>query len=242
LALAKKLDNELYNYRMLNTLGWLYSELGDLERALDLNQRSAEGARQRGDPEVIANAELNLADIFLSKGDLHLAQECLDGVYRLAHDPATSNWAKWRYSTRLFASLGELWLTRGAFAKAGECAAQCLDIAIRTNSRKYIVKGWRLQGEIASAHRQWDEAERWLGQASPLAHTIGNPSQLWKTHAALGRLHTARHQPDKARQAYQAARNVLEHMKGHVQHPELRSSLECSALFQEVYEFSSSDG
>ena len=80
---------------------------GDLDLPSDFNRRGAEGARQRGDPETIANAELNLADAFLAQGDLALAQEFLDGVSRLVHDPATSDWMKWRYSTHLFASLGD---------------------------------------------------------------------------------------------------------------------------------------
>ena len=113
--------------------------------------------------------------------------------------------------------------------------------ATRINAPKYVVKGLRLQGDIAIARRQWDEAQRWLGQTLPLAQTIGNPTQLWKTHLALGRLHTAAHQPDKARQAYQAARNVIEHMKAPVQHPELLASLEHSILFQEVYDLSMSN-
>ena len=44
-------------------------------------------------------------------------------------------------------------------SKAREFADQCLDLATRTNSRKYLVKGYRLMGEIALARRQWDEAE-----------------------------------------------------------------------------------
>jgi tetratricopeptide (TPR) repeat protein len=67
--------------RTLNSLGWLYSELGNLERAIDLNRQGAEEAWKRGnDPEMIANAELNLADVFLVQGDLALAQEFLDKV------------------------------------------------------------------------------------------------------------------------------------------------------------------
>ena len=75
LALSGKVGNEVWHHRLLNSLGWLYIELGDLDRALDLNQQSAEGARKRGDPEMIANAELNLGDVFLAKGDLVMAQE-----------------------------------------------------------------------------------------------------------------------------------------------------------------------
>jgi tetratricopeptide (TPR) repeat protein len=126
---------------MLNGLGWLYSECGNLDRALDLNRQGAEMARKLGYPEPIANAELNLADCFLAQGDLVLAREFLDGVDRLTHDPATSDWMKWRYSMHLFASLGDLWLARGDPARAQEFTDRCLDIATRTNSRKYMVKG-----------------------------------------------------------------------------------------------------
>jgi hypothetical protein len=48
-------------------------ECGDQGRAIELNRRAAEGGRVRGDHESIANAELNLGDIFLSQGDLVLA-------------------------------------------------------------------------------------------------------------------------------------------------------------------------
>ena len=241
LILSEKVGDEICRHRLLNSLGWLAIECGDLERAIDLNRQGAEGARKRGDPETIANAELNLGDIFLAQGDLTLAQEFLDGVSRLVHDPTTSDWMKWRYSMHLFASLGDFWLARGDPAKAQEFAAQCLDIATRTTSRKYVVKGWRLLGEIALARRQWDEAAGWLQQALTLAQTIGNPTQLWKTHLALGRLHAAARQPEQARQAYQAARAVIERVKAQVQNPGLRASLESSPLLQQVYDASASD-
>lgn len=236
LALSAKVGNEVYHHRFLNSLGWVYIELGDLDRALGLNRQSAEGARKRGDHEVIANAELNLGDIFLAKGDLALAQESLDGVYRLVNDPATSDWQKWRYSTHLFASLGELWLAKGDAAKAQEYANQCLELARRTNSRKYLVKGWRLQGEIALTRRQWDEAEGALRQALNIAQAIGNPTQLWKTHLALGQLQAEAKGRELAQQSFQAAREVIDQVKGRLQNPVLRASLEHSPSIQYVYD------
>ncbi|HEX9786973.1 MAG TPA: hypothetical protein VGB09_03060, partial [Candidatus Binatia bacterium] len=110
LVLSEKVGDEVQRHRMLNCLGWLYMECGDLDRSVDLNRQGAEGARKRGDPETIANPEINLGDIFLAKGDLTLASEFLDGIHRLVKNPATSDWMRWRYSTHLFASLGELWL------------------------------------------------------------------------------------------------------------------------------------
>jgi tetratricopeptide (TPR) repeat protein len=240
LVLAEKVSNEIRYLRLLNSLGWLYNECGALDRALELNRRGAERARQRGDPETIANAELNLGDLFLIQGDFLLAQEFFDGVYHLAHNPATSDWMKWRYSTHLFASLGELWLARGDVTKAQEFADRCLDIATRTNSRKYVVRGQRLRGEIALARRQWDDAEGWLRQALLLARTVGNPPQLWKTYLAMGRLHTETKRPELARASYQGARDVIYRIKVTLQNLDLLRSLEQSPLTQQIYALSES--
>lgn len=181
-------------------------------------------------------AELNLADIFLAKGDLALAQEFLDGIYQLVEAPTTSEWMKWRYSTHLFMSLGELWLSRGKPSKAREVINQGLEIAVRTNSRKYVVRGQRLRGQIALKYHEHDEAERWLQQALPLAQTVGNPTQLWMTHLAWGQLHSGLGHRDRAQQAYQAARAVLDQIKTNVHNPNLRANLGLSPLMQRVYE------
>jgi class 3 adenylate cyclase/tetratricopeptide (TPR) repeat protein len=238
LAFSEKVSSEYWHLKILNSFGWLFMEVGHLDPAIDPNQRSAQGAKKRGDAEMVANAELNLADIFISKSDLSVAQEFLDGVYRLAQHPATSDWMKWRYSTHLFASLGELWLARGELNRAEAFADQCLEIATRTNSRKYMVKGWRLKGQIAYARRQWDAAEGWLQQALPLAQTVGNPTQIWQTYRALGEFHTEAKRPEQARQAYQAARDVIDRIKANVLTPALGGGLQQSPVVQQVYDLS----
>jgi tetratricopeptide (TPR) repeat protein len=234
LMLSEKVGNALYHYRLLNCLGRLYLELGDLERAAHFNRKSAEGARQRRDPETLANAELNLGDCLLAQGDLAGAQELLEGIYRLSHDPSTSEWMKWRYSIHLFASLGELWLARGDAAKARESAERCLEIASRTRSRKYEVKCWRLLGEIDLAHRQHEQAESFLQRALTLAQAVGHPPELWKTHLALSRLHGEAKRPQQAQQAYEAARATLELVRAGVQNPVLRARLERSPLIHQT--------
>jgi class 3 adenylate cyclase/DNA-binding winged helix-turn-helix (wHTH) protein/tetratricopeptide (TPR) repeat protein len=235
ITLAEKVGDAFHLCRLLNSLGWLYSECGDVDRALELNRQSADEARKRGEAETAANAELNLADIFLTQGDLNLAQEYLDGVYQLAHDPTTSDWMKWRYTTHLFTSLGELWLARGEPGKAQAWLDQGLAIARSTHAQKYLVKGRRLQGEIALARRQWTAAETWLQQALALAQTIGNPTQLWKTHLVLGQFHTEAKRAEQARQAYCAARHVIEQVKTKLHNPNLRQSFDSFPHIAQVY-------
>jgi predicted ATPase/class 3 adenylate cyclase len=234
LALSEKVGDEFYGFRYLNTVGWLHSELGDLERAIDYNQLGAEMARKRGDLEGTANAEINLGDIFLTKSNLTRAQEYLDGIYGFVKDPTTTDWMKWRYSMHLFASLGELWLARGDVSRARGFAGLCLEQATRTNSRKYLVKGWRLLSEIALARGQTDEAEDALRQAHILAQEIGNPAQLWKTHAVLGNLLQAQDRPDDARGAYDDALSVIEEVAAGLKDKSLRDTFLNSHHVQEI--------
>jgi len=240
LTLAEKVGAEVYRHRLLNSLGWLYIELGDLAPALDFNRRGAEGARTRGHAETIANAEMNLGDVFLAQGEVALAQEVLDGVHRLVQAPTTSPWNRFRYSTHLFASLGELWLARGDVAKAQEFADQCLEGATRINARRYVVRGRRLRGEIALAQRQYQEAETWLRQALLLARTVGNPPQLWKTYVAMGHLFREMKQPTHAQEFYQAARDVIYRIKVTLHNPALRTCLEQSPVIKPIYALSTS--
>ena len=141
----------------------------------------------------------------MAKGDLVVAGELLEGVRRVVEDRSVSEWQRWRYSMHLFVGLGELFLTRGELDKAREFVNRCVDQATRTASRKYIVRGWRLRGELAMAQRRWDDAGAALREALDGAVMLGNPSELWKTHEAFGQLRDAEGKRDDARAAYSAA-------------------------------------
>ena len=230
LGVCEKSGEEIMRHRILNTLGWAYLECGDTERAIDFNRRGLEAARKRGDDETIANPELNLGDAFLVEGDFTLAGECLDSVHGRVRKPTTSEWMKWRYSTHLFASLGELALARGDRDEARRFADECLEIATRTNARRYLVRGWRLRGDIALDRRDIGEAEASLGKALAIAREVGNPPQVLRAQAALGRLEEARGRHDAATHAYQAAQAVITGVAGSLRDPRLRASVEASPI------------
>lgn len=225
LALAEKVGDENYTPRTLNSLGWLYMECGALDRAEALNSLAAEQAHRRGDHEMIANAELNLGDIALQRGDHALARDILFGMKRLVEDPRTSTWGRWRYSLHCYASLADLAIARGDWAEARAHAGRCLADGIDTRSMKYVAKGRRLLGEIALGRRAWDEADAALREAITTAEAVGNPTQLWKTHVARARLAHARRHPDAAREAIRRADDVLDALKTRVRHPELQVAL-----------------
>ncbi len=234
LALSEKVGDEAIHHRLLNSLGWLHFELGDLDTAAELNRRSAVIGRRRRDDGTMANAEINLGDVLLAQDDLHAAAELFDGVEHMARDAATSPWMRFRYSNRLWASMGELALAQGDLDAARARAQQCLELATQTTARKNLVKGWRLSGAIAVAARRWDEAHQALNEALVIAKTIGNPTQLWQTYAALGHYHTQRGEKDAARTAYKSARVVIEGMLAGLSTPRLRGSLESLAVVRDL--------
>jgi DNA-binding NtrC family response regulator/tetratricopeptide (TPR) repeat protein len=225
LVLAERVGDEAIHHRLLNCLGWLHAELGDVTGAIELNRRSAEVGRRRRDPGTLPNALVNLGENHLELGDLARAGELLDEAHSVFADPGGSPWMRWRYSMRLFEDLGALWLARGDPARAAGFADETLELATRTRSRKNLVRGWRLRGEIALARRELDDAEDAFRRALAVATEIGNPPQLWKSQVALGDLHAARHRPDAAGAAYRDARAVIARVKASLRDPVLIGSL-----------------
>jgi transcriptional regulator with AAA-type ATPase domain/tetratricopeptide (TPR) repeat protein len=226
LSLAERVGDEAIHHRLLNCLGWLYADLGDLDHAEELNSISARIGRRRTDPGTQPNAELNLAEIFCSKGDLVRAQDQYDEVYRYFLNPDNSLWMRYRYSIRMFAGMGELALSRGDLSAAKSHSAQCLELATRTGSRKNLVKAWRLAGRLAQADGDMDAAEGHYRTSLDIAASIGNPVQHWKADIALGRFLDDVKRPDEAQHAFARAFALMQRVREGLRDDRLRIALD----------------
>ena len=234
LSLAERSGDEAIHHRLLNCLGWVYMEVGDYARAEDANRQSRDIGRRRNDPGTFLNATVNLGDISAARGDLPLAQELYDEAYSLWRDPAASEWMRWRYSIRLFVSMGELYLIRGDLNRAQEFANKGLEIATATNSRKNMVKGWRLAGDIARSRKARDDAEDTYRKALAIAQPLGNPPQLWQSYLAIGRLREDLNRPDAALAAYQQAYAAVEQVRAGLENDQLRSAFANAKFVREI--------
>ncbi|HEX9641162.1 MAG TPA: tetratricopeptide repeat protein, partial [Candidatus Krumholzibacteria bacterium] len=213
--------------RTMNSIGWVYHELGDDERALEWNRRGVDEAVAAGfpDPECESNARLNVGDSLLALGRLDEAEEQLAHVERIVRDPRPHDrWALWSYAQHLCHSYGELCLARRQYDKALSYADECIERAEATGRRKNIVKGRRLRGQALLATGDLAAAERELLPALEIAREIGNPPQLWKTYVALGDLREKQGRAEDARAAYRNAFSVIENVAAALTDESLRET------------------
>ena len=227
LTVAGRSGNLEYRARALNTVGWVYAEIEDHQRAMEWNSRGVEAARRIDalNPEVECNAILNLGDNLMVLNRLDEAEEQFEKVEKIVRNPRPQDhYMLWRYSQHLFHSYGELWLMRGDYDKALAYADECLDLAEESNSRKNIVKGRRLQGQALLARGKPAQAEGEVLTALKVAKQVGNPPQLWKTYTALGDLRKAQERAEEARRAYRNALAVIEEVASGLKDESLRET------------------
>src|SRR5581483_2824099 len=82
LVRTERIGEVFYRLRTLNSIGWVYFELGDLDASWEWNTRALAVAQELGmlDPEIDSNAHLNLGDILQARGDLDAAEKEYSGV------------------------------------------------------------------------------------------------------------------------------------------------------------------
>jgi tetratricopeptide (TPR) repeat protein len=236
LGKSEQPGDKYFKCRGLNTLGWVYGELYNLELAIRYNREGVEASYIIGDPEIIRNAEINLGDYYLLLGDIDQAQHYLEKVYRDSQQQRQlgEESMKWRYMQHCCHSLGELWLTKGDAEKALRFAEECLQLAEPTESRKNIVKDWRLHGQAYCAQGRLTEAEVVLQKALTLAKEIGNPPQQWKAYQALGELYEQQGVTAQARSAYVSAIEVIDGVANRLQDQELKQTFLTAKPVQEM--------
>jgi class 3 adenylate cyclase/tetratricopeptide (TPR) repeat protein len=211
ITLGESIGDKVWRARLWNTRGWILGELGDFAAACEANRRCLELAEELGEqglgPELIGNAEANLADAAIWSAEPRRAEPHLDGVARIVADPR-SEWMVWRYGMHFHASAAELALVRGEVRRAVEHLKPCLATATRTQSRRYIVRATVLLAACHAADGDLAGAEELLARAVSDARALGNPPQLWRALLAHGRMLHALGQHDAARAAWYAALEI----------------------------------
>jgi tetratricopeptide (TPR) repeat protein len=225
-ATCERVGDVLILPRVYNTFGWIYGELQDHQQAMDWNQACVDfvdGIPGFPNPDVKPHAQINLGDNLIALGRPDEADGQFDAAEAVYRSPRPADrWMAWRYGQHLFHSYGELWLARGDLERAQAYADECLEVALFNSSAKNVVKGRRLKGQILLARGRLKDADEEFAAALATAHEVGNPPQLWKTHAAIGELRAAQGRPDQARRAYADASSVIERVAASLANQQMR--------------------
>ena len=191
IALAHSIGDKVWRARLWNTRGWVFGELGAYAAADEANQRCIEVMKELGSmrfaSEFVGNATINLADAALWRGDLSGSEPHLAAVADILAD-RRNEWMSWRYGMHYDLTAAEFWIARGDLGRARQHIENCMSVAQRTRSRRYLVRATRLLAACHRAAGELAESERLLSDVVTQARALANPSQLWHALLAHGRV------------------------------------------------------
>jgi len=166
-------DDRFWRPRLLNTLGWVHAEAGDIHQALSLNRQSLEEALRIGDPETIHNAQVNVGENYLDLDRLTKAEEVLLKTWEEVKQVGIS-YTRWRYKTRLLIALGRLYQGLAQRDKALYFARKALGLATKSHAKKHQALALLLRARLIARTRPRASREH-LDRALSLAEEMGTP-------------------------------------------------------------------
>ena len=176
-------DDRFWRPRFLNTLGWVHAENGEFQDAVNLNDHSLEEALHLGDPEVIHNAQINLGENYLALDNLSEAKEILERVWREIKKSGIS-YTRWRYKTRLFIAMGELYGRLGDTKKGLAFIRNAMTLARKSKAKKHLAIAHLAKSRLLSQRRP-DLIRMSLEEALALSLAMGTSLLTRKIRDAL---------------------------------------------------------
>ncbi|MCH7831390.1 MAG: hypothetical protein IIC55_00795, partial [Proteobacteria bacterium] len=195
-----------------------------------------QGAETRTLFEIDSFARLNLADIHMIQGDLDTAKGYLETVYQNAGKDVYFM-AQTRWKPRCLITLGEIWL-RLEKPKKTEAFLAELEAQGYTELfpfKKHQVRANRLRGALLLSQGQPEDAEAEVKLALERALQLENPTEIWKSHQALGDLYKERGKAKLAKTQYRNAVKVIEGIANGLTNPELREGFLQSKPIRELF-------
>jgi DNA-binding NtrC family response regulator/tetratricopeptide (TPR) repeat protein len=222
-----RIGDRAWKSRMLNTLGWCLAEIGSHERAREANLRASALAHEIGDPEIVANSEINLALNALALGDPGRAEAHLAPIEETLSRPGDP-WMRWRYGLHVRDARARMLLAAGeperalALADAERADARTHHVP-KAEARALVVCGRALLG----AERR-DDARRALDEAIARATAIGYPRALVDAHLVLAALARRSGDGDGAARAAAAAAEIVSRLGATLADDGLRRTFEAT--------------
>jgi tetratricopeptide (TPR) repeat protein len=188
LQLARDSGLVSYACMALNTLGWIYHDLSNIELAIEYNNQALEVAKMHQKSRAsgaVPSAKLNLAMDYLSKSDYEKAERYFEEVVN-AYEQHRVAW--WRIESKILLGRAEIALAKNSCAEALRLVEDSLVISRKAEAKKYVAKGLKLKAEIFSKMGKTEEAIGLMQEALKIAKELRNPPTLWQACYGLGLL------------------------------------------------------
>jgi DNA-binding CsgD family transcriptional regulator/tetratricopeptide (TPR) repeat protein len=183
---AETFGERYYLSKLLNTVGWLYNELGDPDTAREWNVRALESVRG-SHGERVTEAEryalLNLATDELAAGNIDAAAEHLRAFEPLLEQ---HEYGLFRYLNRYQLVRGEFALAQGDPVSTLSAAHEASLLATEKGMRKNLAKSRLLAGRARLMQGRPREAIDALAEGVALADEIAHGSLRWQGRLWLG--------------------------------------------------------
>ncbi|HVM95335.1 MAG TPA: AAA family ATPase, partial [Candidatus Acidoferrales bacterium] len=221
--LSRRLGARRFESRLLNTLGWCFAEFGSYEQAHHHNQQAVELSLDMGDPEIISNAEINLALNHLELGDIDAAGKRLEAIR--ARIDAQDPFMRWRYSLHLLQAEGRLALACRQIERAAACADEQLARAQRHKALKIEARAGLLRAEALMHQERWTEAAAACAAAIDLGEKISHPAVTWRALSLAAEVNRRTGNSRTAAELKARCQNLVESLRDSLTHGESRDNL-----------------
>jgi tetratricopeptide (TPR) repeat protein len=229
--IAERNGDRFWLARLPSSLGWIYRELHDFERALEHDYQGLEIARADNLPEVEANALLNFCQEYARRND---SEKWLATFREIEEIIERNPWMRARYHLRLQSVIAEYQFALGQFELAEEHAGQLLELTTQYGYHKDEAVARKLLAETRAARGLAREAEAELKRALVVLEKHHAPLVAWRVHAALGRLYLHRQDKRAAHKAYAEAGRIIEKIAASVNDEQLRKTFLAASAVRDV--------
>jgi len=219
---------------ILNTLGWIYHDLSNIELAIKYNKESIKTAKAQektialgGVPHALANLGMD----YLYKKDYERAEKYFEEASSLMHQHPS---AWWRMEARILLGRGEISLAKGNYAQVLKSAEELLAISEKADAKKYIAKGLKLKAEALAKMGNIEEAIELMENALQAAQQVGNPPLLWQINYSLGLLLEKHGNPQEANIRYAQSLALIEAVASKLNNAVLKSILLTSPVTRRI--------
>ena len=222
--LCDRIGDRAWKSRLLNTLGWCFAEIGSIEPARTYNEQAMRLAQDIGDPEILANADINLATNHLAVGDIDRALSYLEPIEATLARPGDP-WMRWRYTLHVRHTRGQIELVRGEPDKALALAEEEARGAREHRAPKVETRALTLRAAALLALERADEADATAHEVLGLAERIRYRRGVWEAHRLLAAVMRRVGKASSATKHAAQARAVAEETAGSLADAALRRRL-----------------